>query len=217
MCLQSENVVSGVGNTCERTALARMKNVLDSRQRLAIMQTMPLRLMQTTQEKMTSAAIDRLEVIKMSYFTDIFRQLIPVRTEAIVGMSAGVVGMTMTFLFGGWNNALQALAMLMLIDYMTGVMGAFIAPDDKLSSKRGFRGIVKKMVLVLLVSTAHFVDVAVAQNVFCPLVTYVLIGNEGLSIIENCSHCGVPVPEALRVKLEQLAHEKEEAGRHSRR
>lgn len=150
-------------------------------------------------------------------YMEFMRQLIPVRTEVVVGMTTGIFGTTATFLFGGWSNALQALAMLMMIDYFTGVMSAYISPNAKLSSKRGFRGIVKKMVLVLLVSTAHFVDSAFNQQVFCPLVTYALIGNEGLSIIENCSHCGVPVPAPLKAKLEQLAHEKDEAGKHTNR
>lgn len=149
----------------------------------------------------------------MTYINDFYRHMMPVRTEAIVGMTSGFFGVTATFLFGGWSNAMQALAMLMLIDYMTGVMSAYISPKARLSSKRGFRGIVKKMVLILLVSTAHYVDVAVGQNVFCPLAIYTLIGNEGLSILENCSHCGAPIPASLKAKLEQLAKEKDEAGR----
>ena len=128
-------------------------------------------------------------------------------------MTTGIFGVTASFLFGGWSNAMQALAMLMLIDYMTGVISAYISPEAKLSSKRGFRGIVKKVVLVLLVCTAHNVDVATGQQVFTPLTVWFLIGNEGLSILENCSHCGVPIPQGLKAKLEQLAHEKNEAGR----
>ena len=144
---------------------------------------------------------------------EITRYFVPTRTEAIVGMTTGIFGVTATFLFGAWTPAMQALAMLMLLDYMTGVMSAYISPEARLSSKRGFRGIVKKMVLVLLVSTAHYVDVAIGQQVFCPLAVYSLIGNEGLSILENATHCGVPVPASLKAKLDQLAREKDEAGR----
>lgn len=116
-----------------------------------------------------------------------------------------------TFLFGEWNNALQALAMFMLLDYITGVLAAYMKPKAKLSSKRGLRGIVKKLALVTFVVFAHYLDLAIGQSIFMTLVVYALLGNEGLSIIENLSHCGVPVPASLREKLEQLAHEKQEA------
>jgi toxin secretion/phage lysis holin len=99
--------------------------------------------------------------------------------------------------------------MFMLIDYVTGVMSAYMKPKSKLSSKRGLRGIVKKLALVTFVVFAHYLDLAIGQSIFCLLVTYALLGNEGLSIVENLSHCGVPIPEAVKNKLEQLAHEKE--------
>ena len=114
-----------------------------------------------------------------------------------------------TFLFGAWNDALTALAMFMLIDYITGVMAAYMKPKTRLSSKRGLRGIVKKLALITVVVFAHYLDLAIGQSVFCLLVTYALLGNEGLSIIENLSHCGVPIPEAVKNKLEQLTREKE--------
>lgn len=116
-----------------------------------------------------------------------------------------------TFLFGQWNDALTALAMFMLIDYITGVMAAYMKPGAKLSSKRGLRGIVKKLALMTFVVFAHQLDLAVGQNIFCPLVTYALLGNEGLSITENLSRCDVPIPKAIKDKLEQLTHEKEGA------
>jgi toxin secretion/phage lysis holin len=128
--------------------------------------------------------------------------------EAVWGCITGVIGTAVTLLFGQWNDALTSLAMFMLIDYITGVMAAYMKPKTKLSSKRGLRGIVKKLALVTFVVFAHRLDVAVGQNVFCLLVTYALLGNEGLSITENLSHCGVPIPKAIKDKLEQLAHEK---------
>lgn len=131
--------------------------------------------------------------------------------EAVWGCITGMVGTMVTLLFGAWNDALTSLAMFMLIDYITGVMAAYMKPGARLSSKRGLRGIVKKLALMTFVVFAHQLDLAVGQNIFCPLVTYALLGNEGLSITENLSHCGVPVPKALKDKLEQLAHEKEGA------
>ena len=143
---------------------------------------------------------------------DIAKSLIPVRMEAVWGTVTGVTGTMATFLFGQWNEALQALAMFMLIDYITGVMAAYMKPRAKLSSKKGLCGIVKKLALVTCVVFAHYLDMAVGQAIFCTLVTYALLGNEGLSIVENLCYCGVPVPESIKSKLEQLAHEKSEKG-----
>lgn len=148
----------------------------------------------------------------MNAIYEVVKSIVPVRMEAIWGTITGVTGSMITFLFGEWNNALQALAMFMLIDYITGVLAAYIKPKTKLSSKRGLRGIAKKLALVSFVVAAHYLDLAIGQSVFCVLVTYSLLGNEGLSIIENAAVCGVPVPVSIREKLEQLAHEKNERG-----
>jgi len=141
---------------------------------------------------------------------EVMRSLVPVQMEVAWGTFSGVVGSLATFLFGAWNEAIQALAMLMLIDYITGVLAAYMKPRTKLSSKKGLRGIIKKLVLILFVASAHFLDLATGQAVFCTLITYTIIGNEGLSIVENCSYCGVPVPSILKNKLEQLAQEQSE-------
>lgn len=147
----------------------------------------------------------------MQEVISVLRSLIPCRMEVAWGGFTGVTGVIVTFLFGQWNDALTALAMFMLIDYITGVMAAYMKPRAKLSSKRGLRGIIKKLALMTFVVFAHQLDLAVGQNIFCLLVTYALLGNEGLSIVENLSHCGVPVPKSIKEKLEQLAHEKEGA------
>lgn len=142
---------------------------------------------------------------------ELIRAITPVRLELVWGTITGLSGTMATFLFGEWNNALQALAMFMLLDYITGVLAAYMRPRSKLSSKRGLKGIAKKLTLISLIVSAHYLDLAIGQNVFCLLLTYFMLGNEGLSIIENAAYCGVPVPAALKEKLEQLAQEKQEA------
>lgn len=142
---------------------------------------------------------------------ELIRAITPVRMELAWGSFTGVAGTMATFLFGEWNNALQALAMFMLLDYITGVLAAYMRPRAKLSSKKGLRGIAKKLTLISLIVAAHQLDLAIGQNVFCLLLTYFMLGNEGLSIIENAAYCGVPIPASLREKLEQLAQEKQEA------
>jgi toxin secretion/phage lysis holin len=88
-------------------------------------------------------------------------------------------------------------------------MAAYIRPKKKLSSKKGFIGILKKIAVLTSVVFAHGIDLAMGQNVFAILVTYSLLGNEGLSIIENLSYCGVPIPVSVKRKLEQYTCEKE--------
>ena len=148
----------------------------------------------------------------MQELTEILRSLIPCRTEVVWGGFTGVTGAMVTFLFGAWSDALTALGMFMLIDYISGVMAAYMRPKAKLSSKRGLRGLVKKLALAMLVVFAHYLDIAVGQHVFMTLAVYVLLGNEGLSIVENLSYCGAPIPAGIKDKLEQLAHEKSERG-----
>ena len=144
----------------------------------------------------------------MNEIVDFFYSLIPCRMEAIWGTITGVLGTMLTFLFGTWNDAFSALAMFILIDYVTGVMSAYLRPRAKLSSKRGIKGIIKKLALITFVVFAHWLDFAIGQNVFCTVVTYSILGNEGLSITENLARCGVPIPVAIKNKLEKLAKEK---------
>lgn len=101
-------------------------------------------------------------------------------------------------------GAIEALLWLMVIDYISGVAAAYINPNLALNSQKGFRGIVKKMMILLLVSLAHFVDKAVGQILAQTIVVWFFIGNEGLSVVENSAKAGLPVPAKLRATLEQL-------------
>ena len=141
---------------------------------------------------------------------DVFRMVVPVRIETYWGVITGGIGTLIASLFGGWNDVLQALVVAMLIDYISGVAAAFFNPDLALNSQRGFKGIIKKILILSLVSFAHYIDLAVGQTVICMAVTWFFLGNEGLSILENAAKCGVPIPERLQYTLEQLAHEKKE-------
>ena len=144
----------------------------------------------------------------MNEIIGIARSLIPTRVETTVGAITGMLGTILSILFGEWTNALQSLAVFIFIDYITGVMAAYMQPSAELSSDKGLRGLVKKLALMTFVVFAHWLDNAVGQSVFCTLVVYVLLGTEGLSITENLGRCGVPIPDGIRDKLKQLAHEK---------
>lgn len=140
----------------------------------------------------------------------VLRSWIPTDTETQVGAATGAGGAIVSY-FLGWNEALEALLVLMIIDYMTGLMAAYICPDLKLNSARGLRGICKKTMILMLVVLAHELEKAAGVPAVQSVVTWFFIGNEGLSIIENAAKSGVPIPAKLRDTLEQLQTEKKGA------
>lgn len=146
----------------------------------------------------------------MNEVIGMIRQMLPVRKEAAWGTVTGAAGVASEYFFGAWNAALEALVWAMVIDYLTGVLAAYINPGLTLDSRTGFRGICKKILILLLVSLAHFVDSATGQQIVCTAVVWFFLGNEGLSILENAAKAGVPVPEKLQQTLKQLSAEKTE-------
>ena len=136
----------------------------------------------------------------------------PTGTEAHVGAATGAGGAIVSY-FLGWNEALEALLVLMVIDYMTGLLAAYICPDLKLNSTRGLKGICKKIMILLLVVLAHELEKAAGVPAVQSVVTWFFIGNEGLSIIENAAKAGIPIPDKLRATLDQLSSEKKGASK----
>ena len=94
--------------------------------------------------------------------------------------------------------------MLFRSDYLTGVMCAFA--DHTLSSEVGFRGICRKVLIFLLVGMANILDVSVIGNgsVLRTAVIFFYISNEGVSLLENAGHLGLPIPQKMKDVLEQL-------------
>ena len=99
---------------------------------------------------------------------------------------------------------LYALIAFVVIDYITGVMCAII--DRKLSSAVGFKGIFRKVLIFLLVGIANIIDVQVIGTgaVLRTAVIFFYISNEGVSLLENAGHLGLPIPEKIKTVLEQL-------------
>ena len=145
----------------------------------------------------------------MNVIVEAIRSLVPVRVEALWGTATGAIGMVTTYLFGAWNSVLEALIFAMVIDYISGVLAAYVNPDMALDSHRGFQGICKKIMILLLVSLAHFMDNAMGQQLICIAVTWFFLGNEGLSILENAGKAGVPIPARFKNTLKQLSEERE--------
>ena len=144
----------------------------------------------------------------MNVLVEAVKSLVPVRVEALWGTVTGAAGMATTYLFGAWNSVLEALVIAMIMDYISGVLAAYANPALALDSHRGFQGICKKIMILLLVSLAHFMDNAMGQQLICVAVTWFFLGNEGLSILENAGKAGLPLPDNLKQSLEQLTSQK---------
>ena len=115
-----------------------------------------------------------------------------------------VIGGWLGWFLGGCDGLLLALVAFAAADYLTGVMCA--VSDRKLSSNVGFKGICRKVLIFLLVGIANILDVHVigTGSVLRTAVIFFYISNEGVSLLENAAHLGLPVPEKIKAVLEQL-------------
>ena len=122
------------------------------------------------------------------------------------------VGGWLGYFLGGCDGLLIALAVFVAADYITGVMCA--VSDKKLSSEVGFEGICRKIIIFLLVGIAHILDVTMIAtgSVLRTAVTFFYLSNEGVSLLENVGHLGLPIPEKLKDVLEQLHDRAEKDG-----
>ena len=120
------------------------------------------------------------------------------------------VGGWLGWFLGGCDGLLYAL--LVVIDYITGIMCAIV--DKKLSSAVGFKGIFKKVLIFGLVGIGHILDTYVIGNgsILRTAVIFFYLSNEGVSLIENAAHLGLPIPKKLKEVLEQLHNRAEKEG-----
>lgn len=142
-------------------------------------------------------------------FTEVLELFIDVGS-ILINKLMWVLGGILSLIFlitGGEDKMVECLSILMLIDYITGVAKAFII--EKVNSKAGFKGLLKKMVMISVVVLAYQIDLLFdGKFAIKSLTVGILLSNEGLSILENASICGVPVPEKLKNMLEQYKDSK---------
>ena len=121
------------------------------------------------------------------------------------------VGGWLGYFVGGCDGLLYALIGFVALDYVTGVMCAI--SDQKLSSEVGFKGICRKVLIFALVGIGHLLDTHIfgETGVLRTAVIFFYLSNEGVSLLENASYLGLPVPERLKAVLEQL-HDRAEKG-----
>ncbi len=126
--------------------------------------------------------------------------LIWAKVQAAVAAIGGYLG----YFVGGVDGLMTALIIFMVIDYITGLLCA--VADKKLSSTVGFKGICKKVLIILLVGAAHIVDLHVVGNgnALRSAVLCFYLSNEGVSLLENAAHLGLPIPDKFKMVLEQL-------------
>ena len=122
----------------------------------------------------------------------------------VIQLVFSAVGGWLGYFLGGCDGLLIALVVFVVADYITGVMCA--VADKKLSSEVGFRGICRKVLIFILVGIANILDVHVigTGSVLRTAVIFFYISNEGVSLLENAGHLGLPIPEKLRLVLKQL-------------
>ena len=122
----------------------------------------------------------------------------------MVQMVFAAVGGWLGYFLGGNDGLLIALVLFAAVDYLTGVMCAI--SDKALSSNVGFKGICRKVLIFLLVGIANILDIHVigTGSVLRTAVIFFYISNEGVSLLENAGHLGLPIPEKIKTVLEQL-------------
>lgn len=115
-----------------------------------------------------------------------------------------VSGVITSFLFGGWPLLLNIFLAFVVIDYITGLIASGI--QGQLNSKVGWKGIARKVVIFLIISVAHMIDVLLEtqNNMIRNAVIFFYLANELLSIIENAGRIGIPIPRILLNAVEAL-------------
>lgn len=113
------------------------------------------------------------------------------------------LGAVLGYVFGSWDGFILALIVFIIIDYLTGVICAVC--DKKLSSEIGFKGILKKIFILLMVGVGNILDgILGLGGVIRSAVIFFYLANEGISIVENAAALGLPIPNKIRDILEQL-------------
>lgn len=118
----------------------------------------------------------------------------------------------LTYLFGEWNTALIVLIMFIIMDYISGLMAAYV--NRELSSDTGMRGISKKFMIIIILIAAVCLDRLLTGGkvwMFRTVVCYFYVANEGLSLLENAARIGIPIPEKLKKALVQLQKDQQDS------
>ena len=122
--------------------------------------------------------------------------------QGVIAIAGGFFG----WFLGGLDGFLYALIAFVVIDYLTGIMCAIV--DKKLSSDVGFKGLFRKILIFVMVGVGHLIDTQVIGDgsVLRTAVIFFYLSNEGVPLLENAAHLGLPIPQKLKDVLAQLHH-----------
>lgn len=149
-------------------------------------------------------------ILEAGFSIPIFKEELIMRNFSIdiiwakIQMAVAAIGGWLGYFLGGMDGLMIALIVFMVLDYITGLMCAVI--DKKLSSAVGFKGICKKVLILMLVGVAHIVDLHVVGtgDALRSAVVCFYLSNESVSMLENAAHLGLPIPEKLKSVLAQM-------------
>ena len=129
----------------------------------------------------------------------------------VIQLIFSALGGWLGYFLGGCDGLLYTLLAFTAMDYITGIMCA--VNDHTLSSEVGFRGICRKVLIFMLVGIANILDADIigTGSVLRTAVIFFYISNEGVSLLENAGHLGLPIPQKVKEVLEQL-HDRSEKG-----
>jgi toxin secretion/phage lysis holin len=130
--------------------------------------------------------------------------------DIICSILAGI-GTGLVYLWGGFDVAMQCLLIAIALDYVSGIIKAFVLKE--LSSTVGFRGILKKVGILVVVALAVLIDRVTGESgAIRTLVIYYFVANEGLSILENAGKAGLPIPHSIKEALQALKRQGDKDG-----
>ena len=149
-------------------------------------------------------------ILEAGFSIPIFKEELIMRNFSIdiiwakIQMTVAAIGGWLGYFLGGMDGLMIALIIFMVLDYITGLMCAIT--DKKLSSAVGFKGICKKVLILMLVGVANVVDIHIVGtgSALRSAVICFYLSNEGLSLLENAAHIGLPIPDKMKDVLAQL-------------
>lgn len=128
----------------------------------------------------------------------------------------GSIGSFASYLFGGFDKLLIALVIFMIIDFLSGLILAIVfknsskTKNGRVSSEAGIRGLAKKIFILFLVTVATQLDLVLGTSLVRDGVVIAFISMEGISILENATLAGLPVPRIIKNALEVLNKSEDE-------
>lgn len=124
-------------------------------------------------------------------------------------LALAAVGAWLGWFLGGMDGLIYAMLVFVIADYVTGVMCAI--SDRRLSSEIGYKGIFKKVLIFVLIGIANLIDIYIIKSgtMLRTATIFFYLSNEGISLLENAAHLGLPIPQKVKDFLQQLNNKKE--------